>query len=54
MKILYNHPFSFKVKSGISTNINTNITKALAIENELHYAKDIKRLYIFDGTQNIP
>jgi hypothetical protein len=43
-----------KIKSGLDADINTAVTKSLAVLGELHYATDTKILYIFDGTNNIP
>lgn len=53
MKKLTNHDVIIKLKSGLKSDINTNVTKALATESELHYCTDTKELFIFNGTENV-
>ena len=44
--------FQLKLKSGLSANINTAVTKALAVEGEPHWTTDTDTLYIFNGSNN--
>ena len=44
--------FQLKFKQGLATNINTAITKNLAVEGEPHWTTDGKDLYVFDGSNN--
>ena len=50
---LHDQDFVIQIKSGLAANINATATKNVAVEGEPHWATDTKRLYIFDGTQNI-
>jgi len=54
MADLHNKDFQLQLKSGLEANINATATVNTAIEGEPHYTTDTKKLYIFDGTNNIP
>ncbi len=50
---LNKRPFDIKLKQGVAANINTTATKNLANTGEPHYTTDTKKLYVFDGTDNV-
>lgn len=50
---LHSTDFQIQLKSGLAANINTDVTKNLAIEGEPHWTTDTDRLYIFNGNENI-
>lgn len=53
MADLNSQDYSIQLKKGLFANINTTVTKNLAVNGELHWATDTEELYIFNGTTNI-
>lgn len=47
-----NQPVQLQFKQGLEANINTDVTKNLAVEGEPHWCTDTDQLWMFDGTQN--
>jgi len=42
-----------QLKRGLTADINTTGTKAMAVVGEPHYTTDTGVLYIFNGTENV-
>lgn len=42
-----------KFKSGLKADVNTTVTKALAVEGEPHWTTDTNELFVYDGAENI-
>jgi hypothetical protein len=45
--------FSIKFKQGLAADINSLVTRLSALLGEPHYTTDTKRIYIFDGSNNV-
>lgn len=50
---VHSQKLQIKIKQGLAADINTTITKNLAVVGEPHWTTDTKQLYIFDGVQNV-